>query len=192
MESNKKMRIISGNLKGKSINFIRNITTRPLKDSVRENIFNILKHSNLFKIKIKNSNILDLYSGIGSFGIESISREAKKVTFIEQDINAYNILKDNLRRLSILDKSIILNDKIKNILINKIKEKFNIFFLDPPYADIGYLNNLRLIKENNIFKKNHIVVIHREKKTKDNFDNLLKVIDTKLYGRSKILFGLFN
>jgi 16S rRNA (guanine966-N2)-methyltransferase len=192
MESNKKMRIISGNLKGKSINFIRNITTRPLKDSVRENIFNILKHSNLFKIKIKNSNILDLYSGIGSFGIESISREAKKVTFIEQDINAYNILKDNLRRLSILDKSIILNDKIENILINKIKEKFNIFFLDPPYADIGYLNNLRLIKENNIFKKNHIVVIHREKKTKDNFDNLLKVIDTKLYGRSKILFGLFN
>lgn len=186
------MRIISGNLKGKSINFIRNITTRPLKDSVRENIFNILKHSNLFKIKIKNSNILDLYSGIGSFGIESISREAKKVTFIEQDINAYNILKDNLRRLSILDKSIILNDKIENILINKIKEKFNIFFLDPPYADIGYLNNLRLIKENNIFKKNHIVVIHREKKTKDNFDNLLKVIDTKLYGRSKILFGLFN
>ncbi len=128
MESNKKMRIISGNLKGKSINFIKNITTRPLKDSVRENIFNILDHSNLFNIKIKNSNILDLYSGIGSFGIESISREAKKVTFIEQDINAYNILRDNLRRLSILDKSIILNDKIENILINKIKEKFNIFF----------------------------------------------------------------
>ena len=186
------MRIISGNLKGKSINFIKNITTRPLKDSVRENIFNILDHSNLFNIKIKNSNILDLYSGIGSFGIESISREAKKVTFIEQDINAYNILRDNLRRLSILDKSIILNDKIENILINKIKEKFNIFFFDPPYADLNYLNNLKLIKKNNIFKKNHIVIIHRNKKTEDNFCNLLKVIDTKLYGKSKILFGFFN
>ena len=52
--------------------------TRPLKDSVRENIFNILMHSNLIKVNLKNANILDLYSGIGSFGIECISRGAKK------------------------------------------------------------------------------------------------------------------
>ena len=58
MESNKKiMRIISGKLKGKSIDFLKNSTTRPLKDSVKENIFNILKHSNLINVQIEKKNI---------------------------------------------------------------------------------------------------------------------------------------
>ena len=68
------MRIISGKLKGKSLNFLKSSITRPLKDSVKENIFNILKHSNLINLKIDRANILDLYSGIGSFGLECISR----------------------------------------------------------------------------------------------------------------------
>ena len=87
------MRIISGSLKGKSISFLKNTNTRPLKDSVKENIFNILEHSNLFSVKIKKSNILDLYSGIGSFGLECISRGAAKVTFVEKDRSASKILK---------------------------------------------------------------------------------------------------
>ena len=74
------MRIIGGVLKGREISFLKNSNTRPLKDNVKENVFNILNHSNLFEIKIENSNILDLYSGIGSFGIECLSRGAKKVT----------------------------------------------------------------------------------------------------------------
>ena len=84
------MRIISGFLKGRLISFLKNSNTRPLKDNVRESIFNILKHSNLIKIRIEDSNVLDLYSGIGSFGIECISRGAKKVTFIDQDLDAIN------------------------------------------------------------------------------------------------------
>ena len=76
------MRIISGKLKGQTIDFLKNSTTRPLKDSVKENIFNVLKHSNLIDVKIEKANILDLYSGIGSFGLECISRGAKKVTFM--------------------------------------------------------------------------------------------------------------
>ena len=71
------MRIISGKLKGKKINFLKNLTTRPLKDSVKENIFNILKHTNLNRVNIENASILDLYSGVGSFGLECISRGAK-------------------------------------------------------------------------------------------------------------------
>ena len=92
------MRIISGSLKGKSIDFVRNSNTRPLKDSVKENVFNILKHSNLVDVKIENSEVLDLYSGIGSFGIECISRGANKVTFLEKDQLAFKILSENLNR----------------------------------------------------------------------------------------------
>ena len=98
------MRIISGTLKGRSINYIKNKNTRPLKDSVKENIFNILKHSNLINIKIENSNILDLYSGVGSFGLESISRGAAEVIFVEQDNDAANVLKQNLIKLSLKKK----------------------------------------------------------------------------------------
>ena len=76
------MRIISGKLKGKTILFTKSNITRPLKDSVKENIFNILLHSNLIKVDIINSNILDLYSGVGSFGIECLSRGAQNVTFV--------------------------------------------------------------------------------------------------------------
>ena len=184
------MRIISGTLKGKSINFLKNKNTRPLKDSVKESIFNILNHSNLIKTDIQNSNILDLYSGVGSFGIESLSRNAKRVTFIEKDINASNILKENLIKLSIFQKSKIFTDKIENVL-SRLEEKFNIFFFDPPFADENYFLNLELIKNRKLFEENHIVIIHREKKSKENFGNILHIIETKQYGRSKIFFGKF-
>ena len=110
------MRIISGSLKGKSINFLKNSTTRPLKDAVRENIFNVLKHSNLINGIVENANILDLYSGIGSFGLECISRGAKKVTFVEQDKKALLILKQNLIRLSINNQAQIIRDKINELI----------------------------------------------------------------------------
>ena len=88
------MRIISGLLKGKNIFFVKNSKTRPLKDSVKENIFNIIKHSNFTSIRIERSKVLDLYSGVGSFGIECISRGANKVFFVEKDNLAAKILKE--------------------------------------------------------------------------------------------------
>ena len=94
------MRIISGIFKGKRIEFLKTLKTRPLKDSVKENLFNILMHSNQINLNLKSSEILDLYSGIGSFGLECISRGAKKVTFVEKDILASSILNKNLTNLS--------------------------------------------------------------------------------------------
>lgn len=186
------MRIISGFLKGRLISFLKNSNTRPLKDNVKESIFNILKHSNLIKIRIEDSNVLDLYSGIGSFGIECISRGAKKVTFIDQDLDATNILKDNLNKLSIINKSKIYVKKIEEVLTNDIKEKFHILFLDPPFVDLNFFQNLLFIKRKKNFLKQHIVIIHREGKSNDNFKNILKILETKRYGRSKIIFGVFN
>ena len=185
------MRIISGFLKGKRINYLKNFTTRPLKDSVKENIFNIIKHSSLVERKIEKSNVLDLYSGIGSFGIECISRGAEKVTFIENDILAFNTLKENLIKLSIIKRSNLINQKIENALNNYINEKYHIFFFDPPFKDSKFIENLKIIKHKRLFEINHIVIIHREKKTIDDFDGVIKIINIKEYGRSKIIFGLF-
>lgn len=185
------MRIISGILKGKQINFIKNLTTRPLKDSVKENIFNILKHSKKIETKIERANILDLYSGIGSFGLECISRNSKKVTFVEKDIKVTNILRNNLGNHSILDKALIINDKVENFLEN-CKNKYNIFFLDPPFTDKEFIKNLRLIKTKKIYTLKHVIIIHRESRTNDELDDCFITLFTKKYGRSKIIFGTFN
>ena len=80
---------------------------------------------------------------------------------------------------------------IEDFLYKKIGEKFDIFFLDPPFADSKFLKNLELIKKGKIYKKKNIIIIHRENKSKDKLDNFIKVINTKLYGRSKIIFGSF-
>ena len=95
---------------------------------MKENIFNVLEHSNKININIKKSYVLDLYSGIGSFGIECVSRGAEKVVFCEKDIFATKILKENLINLSIINKSIIINKKIQDFLTEDLNEKFNIFF----------------------------------------------------------------
>ena len=186
------MRIISGKLKGKSINYIKDSTTRPLKDSVKENIFNVLNHSNLIEINIKEANIFDLYSGIGSFGLECISRGANKVTFIEQNKNTFKVLKENLVALSIIDQAMIINNKIENCIDKINKEKYDIFFLDPPFVDKEFIKNLQSIKNNKLYKNKHIIIIHRERNANDNLDGLINTFITKHYGRSKIIFGVFN
>ena len=186
------MRIISGKFKGKLISFVKSRTTRPLKDSVKENIFNIVAHSNLINVTLKKSTVLDLYSGIGSFGLECLSRGANEIFFVERDKNIAKTLNKNLLALSIENKATIINEDIITFLNkNKIIKKFDIFFLDPPFASNNFLEDLKLIKQEKIYKTNHLVVIHREKKSFDNFENILNPLFIREYGRSKIIFAKF-
>lgn len=185
------MRIISGSLKGKKIEFIRSSTTRPLRDYVRENIFNILNHSKVVPNLLKDSIILDLYSGAGSFGIECISRGAKEVTFFEKDFTANKILRKNLKEFKLENKTIVFEEDVLTSLY-KLKKKFNIIFFDPPFADKLYVQNILNIKQFNIYSKNHLVIIHRENNNKDFLDKILKILLIKTYGRSKIIFGYIN
>ena len=93
------MRIIAGDFKGRKIFDPVDKSTRPLKDMVRESIFNILEHSKLINMKLKDINVLDLYSGVGSFGLECLSRGSKKVFFFEKHAPTLNILKKILKFL---------------------------------------------------------------------------------------------
>ena len=189
--STKVMRIISGKFKGKTIKYLKNNTTRPLRDSVKENIFNLLIHSKILNIKIEKASILDLYSGVGSFGIECISKKKKNVTFVENDSAANETIRKNLNYLLIFEKTKIFKENVNDFLKRNINEKYNIFFFDPPYADKDFINNLDLIKRNRLFQKNHIVIIHRDVKSNDNLKDLIKITVVKKYGRSKVFFGLF-
>ena len=106
------MRIVGGSLKGKKLLFLKNKTTRPLRDLVKESVFNTILHSNLIKLEIINSNILDVYSGIGSFGLECLSREASNVLFVENNKEALSILKENINNLSVANKTKVYNNDI--------------------------------------------------------------------------------
>ena len=183
------MRIISGDFKGKKILQPKDKQTRPLKDLTKESIFNIINHSNLININLKNSNILDLFSGVGSFGLECLSRGASTVTFFENYINAVKILKLNISSLNINKKARIIE---KNVYdkgsLDSLNKKFEIIFIDPPFKEkkLNYL--LKKIYKLKILEKNGLIIIHRHKKEKDKFPEEYKIIKEKIYGISKLFF----
>ena len=109
------MRIISGELKGKKLSDPLDKSTRPLKDIVRESIFNILDHSNKVPAKIFNAKVLDLFSGTGSFGIECLSRGASEVFFFENYHNSLKILKQNIFDLKLENRSIVFDYSAYNL-----------------------------------------------------------------------------
>ena len=183
------MRIISGLFRGKKIIEPKDLKTRPLKDLTKESIFNIIKHSNKFKVNIENSNVLDLFSGIGSFGIECLSRGAKYVVFVEFYNGVLPVLKKNLLNLkSIKNFEIIEKNIYKSDIFLKLDKKFNIIFLDPPFKDKNLENVLLEIKEKKILEKNGVIILHKHKKDQDILTKSFKVIEEKKYGISKITF----
>ena len=183
------MRIISGVFKGKKISTPVDIKTRPLKDLTKESIFNILQHSNKFNINIEKSIVLDLFSGVGSFGIECISRKAKKVFFVENYEKVLPVLKKNLNDLrSFKNFEIVKKDIYKNDVFNSFNLNFDIIFLDPPYRDNNIEKILIKIKNSKILKKKGVIILHRHKKDSEVFSEEFKIIEEKKYGISKILF----
>ena len=184
------MRIISGNYKGKKILLPKDKLTRPLKDLTKESIFNIIKHSKLLDVNIENSNILDLFSGVGSFGLECLSREAENVTFIENYKEVLIVLKKNIDNLkqqnssSIIEKDIFAENTLK-----VLNNKFDIIFMDPPYKEKKLVDLLDTIIKLKLLNNNGIIIIHRHKKEEDEFPNQFNLIMKKKYGISKIIFG---
>tara|TARA_B100000963_G_scaffold357780_1_gene380783 strand:- start:3235 stop:3798 length:564 start_codon:yes stop_codon:yes gene_type:complete len=182
------MRIISGIKKGKKILLPDSTFTRPLKDNVKENIFNVLLHSRKFQINFENIRVIDFFSGSGSFGLECISRGSAKVEFIENNPKVQNTLYRNLSNNFNKNKfEINKNDFFKIDKIHLI-ENFNpnLIFFDPPYKIRDFGKVLEFIKILSKYK-NLIIVLHIEKTKNLNLENF-KFIEEKIYGLSKIVF----
>ena len=188
------MRIISGLNKGKRLIMPKDKTTRPLKDMAKESVFNILTHAKYVNFHLKDSKVLDLFSGIGSFGLECISRGSKFVFFLENYPPVLEILKNNISNLKYDRKSKIIDIDAFKINNNTFKEdqKFQIIFCDPPYKEKKIELLIKNIIKMNILEKNGIIIIHRKKGDLDTYPNKFKVIDTKSYGLSTFVFGRFN
>ena len=191
------MRIISGKFKGIALFGPIDKKIRPLKDMVRESIFNFLDHSNKISFDLKKSNILDLYSGTGSFGLECLSRNSNKVIFVENENEAIKILKKNIERLKITNQIKIFREDVFHA-IQKNSElffswlsntNFNLIFCDPPFKNTNINELIELIAQKNLLKKNGIIIIHRHKKDEVKLKNNFRIVDERIYGLSKIVFG---
>ena len=184
------MRVIGGSLKGKKLLIPLDKSTRPLRDMVRESIFNILHHSSKISKNINNSKVLDLFSGTGSFGIECLSRGARGVIFFENYSNSLKILKKNIFNLKLEDKTKVYESNAYDLKETNLEnEIFDIIFLDPPFKDKKINNLINQIKILKIANNNTLIIIHRNKKSMDNISKFLNVLDEKNYGLSKILFS---
>jgi len=184
------MRIISGSFKGKKILLPKDKLTRPLKDLTKESIFNILKHSKLLNVELENSNILDLFSGIGSFGLECLSRGAKNVTFLESYTDVLSVLKKNIDNLNQKNQTkVIEKDIFSENTLKLLNDKFDIIFMDPPYKEKKLSFLLNAITELELLNTGGIIIIHRHKKEEDALPKEFNLILEKNYGISKIIFG---
>lgn len=116
---------------GKAKNFLLDIpkTTRPMTDRMKVRIFDVLRED------IVGREILDLYAGTGSFGLEALSRGAKNATFVDASKNADRILRSNVTKTGFLPQSEVVKMKALDYLNRAVKEEktFDIVFLDPPY-----------------------------------------------------------
>ena len=183
------MRIISGSLRGKKILEPKDANTRPLKDLAKESIFNIIKHSKKFTIDLGASNVLDLFSGVGSFGIECLSRGVKKVIFVENYNGVLPILKKNLSNAKFNNSYEIIEKNIMNEnFFPQLNEKFDIIFLDPPFKDKNLKSILISITKEKILNKGGIIIIHRHINEIDEMPKNFEIIEEKRYGLSKIIF----
>ena len=191
------MRIIAGEFKGTSIYGSKDRKIRPLKDMVRESIFNFLAHSNKISFQMQRANVLDLYSGTGSFGLECISRGAAESIFIEKEKEAVKILEKNIQKLKIKDETKIFSDDVFNVIkkydkffFDQLSDmKLDLIFCDPPFKDAKINDLIKLIISKNILKKNGIIILHRHKNTEERLTIDFKIVDKRVYGLSKIIFG---
>ena len=146
------MKVIAGKYKGRTINTINDRSTRPMLGVAREGIFNSLQFS------FENSEVLDLFAGSGSMGIEALSRGAKYVTFIDNSIDCINQIKKNLKEYE-KDYSVI-NLDVTNY-ISEIMNSYNIIFYDPPFEYLSEKVNLNIEELSNNLKGEGFIVIHR-------------------------------
>ena len=174
------MRIISGKLRGREIKGYNIDGTRPTMARVKESMFAIIQN------EIKDSVCLDLFSGSGNLGIEAISNGAKMCYFVDNNKAAINTIKDNIDKLGIKDKSIVINSDYLDALdkFRKEKIKFNIVFLDPPYKEDVINDILNYLYKQKLLKRNATVICEYENQIREN--NYYDVQKEKKYGYKKV------
>ena len=179
------MRIIAGKFRGRKLVEFDVDSTRPTLDRIKEPLFSILMPY------LKDANVLDLFAGTGSLGIECLSRGASSAIFVDVSKESINIVKSNIKKARVENESTILNLDFKNA-IDRLKiqnKKFDIIFMDPPYYKNMFIDALSSIDEADLLCDDGIIVVEHDTKDKfvDKIGRLEKTRDKK-YGNTTLTF----
>jgi len=150
------LRIIGGTFRSRQLDTPDVNTTKPTMDRVRAGIFSALSTD------IYNSNVLDLFAGSGSFGLESISRGASKATFIENNDKAFACIQKNVAKLNVLDKVDMFKEDVLSFLNRQEPHSFDIIFADPPYKLGVYGDLLDIVINKELLKDRGVLVLESE------------------------------
>ena len=178
------MRIISGTARGTKLYTLKGMQTRPTLDRGKESLFNIIQN------KIVDSIFLDLFSGSGAIGLEAASRGAKKVILCDKSKEAINIIKKNIEKTHLEEKAQVLNTDYEMLLKEKIKEKVDIVYIDPPYNSNFAKKSIEIMIKNKIVDENSTIIVETDREDKINEISKLpiEIEDKRKYGRAEIIF----
>lgn len=148
------MRVITGKARGTVLKTPEGLQTRPTADRVKEALFSIIQFD------VPGAKVLDLFGGSGQLGIEALSRGAKQAVFVDESDAACKLIRENLRRTKLeRDARIIRSDYMA--FLNSCHDKFDLIFLDPPYAEVFLENAIKRISEIDILQSGGIIVAER-------------------------------
>jgi len=192
------MRIISGKAKGVQLSALSGRRTRPILDRAKESMFSILGDF------VPDSVVLDLFAGIGSLGIECLSRGANRCLFVDNSTNAIKVIKKNLQDANLLKSTVVLKINVFRLL-DFIKNKnitFDLILVAPPYKllDIGCGDRKRIFSlleafvSKQIINEKGILVLQHHKKQKivQECFKQLNVIDVRQYSNTQLTFLKVN
>ncbi len=176
------MRIIGGKYRSRVLATFEGEAVRPTADRVKESLFNILS------LRFYGARVLDLFSGSGALGLESLSRGAGEVVFNDQSKDSIALLKKNMRTLKIADGK---EAKVFNldalVYLDYEKSPFDVIFIDPPYAlDVG-VKAVEKIAKNGLLKEDGVLVFERDIPFEGEVEGLEKY-DERRYGKTVITF----
>lgn len=148
------MRVISGKAKGTLLKTPEGMQTRPTTDRVKEALFSIIQ------FELPGAAVLDLFGGTGQLGIEALSRGAKRAVFVDLREEACRLIRENLKRTHFDQAgSVIRSDYMQ--FLQHCNDRFEIVFLDPPYAEVFLENALKIITEIDILQSGGIIIAER-------------------------------
>ncbi len=178
------MRVISGSARGLKLNAPINDDIRPTTDRVKESMFNIIS------MHVYDSVVLDLFSGSGALGIESLSRGAKEAYFCDKSSESIKVLKSNIDKTKFSDRSFIIKDDYKSAIkkLSSQKKKFDIIFVDPPYYESLFEDVLSMIEKYKLLSEDGIIIVEHDSKIKINNVGNLSNYREKKYGITTLSF----
>ena len=148
------MRVITGTARGRRLKEPQGMDIRPTTDKVKESMFSILQFD------IEGRRVLDLFGGTGQLGIEALSQGAKSAVFVDAREEACALIRENLKRTRLSEQGSVVRCDYLDYL-NRCREKFDIIFLDPPYAEVFLETALKRIAEIDILHSGGIIVTER-------------------------------